>query len=355
MPFRNIDAVGPAGSINSNAIDMARWVQMNLNDGTLDGKTILSKPQMEEIHSPQIVVRGGIFSELLSFPEAPYTMYGMGWFIQPYRGHRLIHHGGNIDGFSAMVAFMPDDNVGLVILTNLDGTLIVDSLMFEVFDRLLGLDPIDWNSRYRLKWVGIQQVVENSNAKEDEVYRKQGTQLSHPLQDFAGEFVNAAYGTLRIELTGNSLNASLHGLESPLEHFHYDIFRGTSDQMEGMKLTFLTNLRGDIDRVSLPLEPSVAEIVFTRVPPESMRDPKFLQQFTGNYELLGLNISVELKNDHLTITVPGQPTYTLVPYMGTEFNLKDVKGYSVKFTVTNGKVTEAVFIQPNGVFPARKK
>jgi len=355
MPFRNIDAVGPAGSINSNITDMAKWVQFNLNGGKVDGKAVISKAALDEIQGPQIVIRGGIFAELLSFPEMPYLMYGMGWFIQPYRGHRMIHHGGNIDGFSAMVSFMPDAKMGLVILTNLDGNIMVDSLMLEVYDRMLGLEPIDWNARYKLKWAQIKEAMKLSNKKEEDVLRKSGTKTSHPLQDFAGDFEESAYGRLTVEVSGTALKASLHGLASPLEHFHYDIYRATEDPLKGTKLTFLTNLRGDIDRVSVPLEAGVPDIVFKRVPPASMRDPKFLQQFVGEYELMGLTVTVQLHDDYLTLTVPGQPTYTLEPYLGSEFNLKDLEGYSVKFNMVKDRVTEAVFIQPNGVFTATRK
>ena len=355
IPFRNIDAMGPAGSINSNITDMARWVRLNMEGGALEGKTVISKAALDEIHSPQMVIRGGLLSQLLAFPEMPYMMYGMGWMIQPYRGHRLLHHGGNIDGFSAMVSFMPDDKLGVVILSNLDGNLMTDSLMFEVYDRLLGLDPIDWNGRYRLKLAELKLAARQGEQKEDSALRKSGTKPSHAMADYAGDFEHPAYGRLTVAPDGAALKASLHGLSSPLQHFHYDIFKGTQEQMKGLKLEFLTNLRGDLDRISMVLEEGVDPIVFKRVPPAAMRDPKFLQAFAGDYELMGTTIVVDLKGSELHVTVPGQPTYTLVPYMGTEFDLKELKDYSVRFTMEKDKVTEAVFIQPNGVFAAKRK
>ncbi|HEY4490642.1 MAG TPA: serine hydrolase, partial [Acidobacteriota bacterium] len=355
MPFRNIDAVGPAGSINSNVTDMAKWVSMNLNEGKAGETTVVSKAQLEEIHAPAIVIRGGLFSELFTYPEAPYMMYGMGWFIQPYRGYRLLHHGGNIDGFSAMVAFLPDEKIGFVILSNLDGNLMVDSLMFEIVDRLLGLDPLDWNSRYKLKWTQIKQALQQSEKKE-EVLKKTGTKPSHPMADFAGAYESGGYGRMEIALQGPGLKVTYGTLSSSLEHWHYDIFRATEDPLKGSKISFLTNLRGDIDRLSVALEAGIEETVFRYKPPASMNDPNFLRQFPGEYELLGLTISVALRADNrLTLTVPGQPEYELEPYRGTEFNLKDQPGFSVKFTMQQGKVTEAIFIQPNGVFTAKRK
>ena len=355
IPFRNIDAIGPAGSINSNLRDMSRWVLMNLGEGSYEGKTVISKTQLDEIHSPHVVIRGGIFAQLMTFPETPYTMYGMGWFVQPYRGRRLLHHGGNIDGFSAMVSFLPDDQYGLVILTNLDGNLIVNSLMFEIYDRLLGLDPIDWNSRYKLIYQQFIAAAQQSETKEAEILKKTGTKPTHPLSDYAGTYENEAYGRFQISLNGQKLSATYGELSTPLEHWHYDIFNATEDPMKGLKVTFLTNVRGDIDRLSIPLETSVPEIVFSMKAPESMKEASFLQQFVGEYDLMGLTVTVDLIEDQLTLTVPGQPTYVLDPYRGTEFNLKDVPGFSVRFVVEKGQTREVIFIQPGAVITAKKK
>jgi len=335
---------------------MAKWVLLNLNSGMVDGKEVVAKAHLSEIHSPHIVIRGGIFSQLLSFPETPYTMYGLGWFIQPYRGYRLLHHGGNIDGFSAMVSFMPDEKHGLVILTNLDGNLMVDSLMFEIYDRLLGMEPVDWNNRFKLKWEQIKSAIDQSSTKEAEILKKTGTKPGHPLADYAGRYESDGYGKLEIGVQGQQLQFSYGDLSSSLQHWHYDVFEATQDPLKGFKLTFLSNLRGDIDRVSGSFESSVPEIVFTMKAPESMSDPSFLKQFEGGYELMGLDVTVALRNDNvLMITVPGQPSYELDPYRGTEFNLKDFSGYSVRFMKEKEKVTEAIFIQPGAVLSAKKK
>jgi hypothetical protein len=329
---------------------------MNLNEGSYEGKTVISRSQLEEIHSPRVVIRGGIFAQLLTFPETPYTMYGMGWFIQPYRGHRLLHHGGNIDGFSAMVSFLPDHESGLVILTNLDGNLMVDSLMFEIYDRLLGLERVDWNSRYKLRYEQFKSAAQESESKEAAILKKNGTKPTHALSDYAGTYESEGYGQLQIIVDGQKLKATYGELSSPLEHWHYDIFNAIEDPMKGIKLTFLTNVRGDIDRVSIPMETGIPEILFTMKAPESMSQPSFLRQFTGEYDLMGLTVTVELREDReLTVTVPGQPMYVLEPYRGTEFNLKDVPGFSVRFVVENGKAKEAIFIQPGAVITAKKK
>jgi CubicO group peptidase (beta-lactamase class C family) len=355
MPFRNIDAVGPAGSINSSAADMAKWVAFQTSHGEAGGEKIVQPQTLAELHSPQMVVRQGLFAQLLQQPEMPYIMYGLGWFIQPYRGHEMIHHGGNIDGFSAFVAFLPKDNIGIVVLTNANGTLLPEVLAFSVFDRFIGLEKIDWHERFQAAWAQFEQGQEAAKEAVD-ITRESGTRPSHPLEDYAGRYAHPAYGSVDIERDGKTFKGTHHGEAFELEHWHYDVFRVSSGQAEGMKLAFLTNLNGDIDRVSVAMEPSVAPIEFAKQPPEEMSDPDFLARFEGEYELMGLTAVVALKgSDRLTLTVPGQPIYDLVPYMGTEFKIASHEGYSARFVVEKDRVTRVVFIQPNGVFPAEKK
>src|SRR4030043_1850626 len=106
-PFRNLDAIGPAGSINSNVLDMANWILMNLNKGKFNDRQVVSEAALAEIHTPQMVMPRPI-----QYDEILYPSYGMGWMIVPYRGPLLLQHGGGIDGFIAMVAFLPKDNRG---------------------------------------------------------------------------------------------------------------------------------------------------------------------------------------------------------------------------------------------------
>jgi hypothetical protein len=100
----------------------------------------------------------------------------------------------------------------------------------------------------------------------------------------------------------------------------------------------------------------VDPIRFERLPPAELSDPQFLQTLVGEYELGGAVCEVRLRGETaLTVTVPGQPTYVLDPYRGTEFNLRGVSGYSVRFEVEGGEATGLAFVQPNGVFEAVRK
>src|SRR5262249_23301664 len=140
IPFQNIDTIGPAGSINSNVDDMAKYVLMHMSKG----KGVISEKNETQMTAPQMSI-AGIGQDKELGPQS----YGMGFFLTTYRGHYLVHHGGNIDGFSALVTFMPQDNIGMVILSNQNGSSVPTLVSYNVYDRLLGLDQIDWSKRMK--------------------------------------------------------------------------------------------------------------------------------------------------------------------------------------------------------------
>ena len=354
LPYRPIEGVAPAGSINSSVAEMANWVLLHLNDGVFDGKRLVSATTMQTMHSPQVVVpTDSLLHRLSVHPEMPHLMYGMGWFIQNYRGHELIHHGGNIDGFSALVSFMPEIDGAVVVLTNMNGTMLNQSIMLGTYDRLLGLEPIDWNARLQLIYARLEAAQEQQAEAVEE--RQEGTQPSHALEAFAADYGNLGYGALTVGFEDGGLTFRYNAFDGSLEHWHYDVFRVEDGDAKGTMLTFNTNSRGDVEELSIPFEASVGPIRFERMPPARLSDPDFLQTLVGDYDLTGAVCDVRLRGaTTLTVTVPGQPTYVLEPYRRTEFSLQGVTGYSVRFSVEGETVTGLAFVQPNGVFEAKR-
>jgi len=352
IPFRNIEAIGPAGSINSNVLDMANWVLMNLNKGKFKDKQIISEGSLAEVHSPQIVVPGPI-----QYDEILYPSYGMGWAIVPYRGHLLYEHGGGIDGFIATVAFLPRDNMGAVILSNSGSTPLPSIVLFNAIDKMLGLTPIDWSKRSRENMDKAKAEAEKAK-KEPDKDRKPDTKPTHPIQDYAGEYDNPGYGSISIVKDGENLLLKFNAFEFRLDHYHYDTFEfynEFTDQKQ--KLSFHTDPKGNIVSLSIALEPTVADIVFTRAPDKAMLEKSFLENFVGRYEYQGVVATFTLKDEKtLTATIPGQQEFELVPYKGTEFNLKGLAGFSVEFKLDEtGQSVEAIFKQPGATTSFKKK
>lgn len=352
VPFRNIDQIGPAGSINSNAEDMARYVLLHLQKGKHEGKQILSEAQAAAMQTPQMVVPGA-----LPYKEVGHSQYGMGLGVGVYRGHKVVSHGGGIDGFTALLTFLPQDGIGMIILTNCGGSALPTVVARNIFDRLLGLDPIPWAERFK-EQVKKQKASEEEAKKKGYTPRREGTQPSHDLQEYAGEYEHPGYGIARVDREGEALKLTYYTLSAPLKHYHYDIFEVPDDPalaFDGLKVSFFTNVKGEIGSLSAPLEPNVKDIVFTRRGEKKERAE--LEPLVGEYALGATTVKVELqKDDKLTLTLPGQPTYELAPTKGLGFDIKGLNGYSVEFKKDDAdRIVEMVFFQPNGTFVAKKK
>jgi len=329
IPFRNIDSIGPAGSINSNAEDMAKYVTMHMQHG----KGIISLKNSTEMQSPQMSISGPRGGER----ELGAESYGMGFMVSSYRGHYLVHHGGNIDGFSALVSFMPQDNIGMIILTNQNHSQVPSTVSHNIYDRVLGLDQIDWTARGRGQGRGGNS---DDAKKKGYTTQVQGTHPSHGLADYAGEYENPAYGFAKVTFENGALAFSFHGDAGSLNHYHYDVFEIAEQELapvslaplSGEKISFHTNVQGDIDSLSVPFEPTVKDIVFTRRGDRSMQERTFLQPLTGEYKRGSAITTVAMKGDHqITLMLPGQPAAELEPVRGTRFNIKGQNGSTVEF------------------------
>lgn len=345
-------AVAPAGAIVSSVTEMSNWISLHLNNGKYGDTRIVSQGQIDELHAPQMVM-----PTVFKFAELPMSSYALGWEVGPYRGHMRLQHGGNIDGFSALATLLPEEKIGIVVLTNLSGNPVPSIVTLNALDRLLGMEEVAWNDRYASFYKEIEAAAEKGKEKTSSD-RVPDTHPSHALADYVGEYEHPGYGTMTVDLEHEELQVTFHSMVFSLKHYHYDIFECNAERFDVvMKLSFATNVKGDIESLSAPLESEVKDIVFKRVPRKEMLEKSFLEQFTGEYEVMGLTIVVALKNEQtLSVTVPQQPVYELEPYKGTAFRFKGLTGYSIEFKHNaDGIVTEAEFEQPFGVVTAKKK
>jgi CubicO group peptidase (beta-lactamase class C family) len=356
VPFHNIDQIAPAGAINSSIADMTQYLLLHMLKGRVGEKRILSENNALQMQTPQMVVQAAP-----QYKELANSCYGMGFMISAYRGHKLVQHGGAIDGFTANFAFLPQDGIGVVVLANLDADKdpVPTIVAYNVFDRLLGLDQVPWNQRF-LEQEKKSKESEEEAKKKGYTASKPGTHPSHELKDYAGEYQSPGYGTVAIALAGEDLTMTLNKLSSPLRHFHYDLFKvpeNPLDPLEKMKVVFFTDVKGDVSSLSIPLEPNVKEIVFTRIPERQMFERSFLEPLTGQYELPGTVLTIALKGDKTLVAVlPGQPERELIPVRGTTFDLQGLSDSSIEFKRdASGRVIEAVIYQPGTTFVVKKK
>lgn len=354
IPFYVQGAVGPAGEINTTAEDISHYLLFQLNKGKYGDKQILSEGNAVQMQSPQMVIQG-----TPQFAEFGESSYGMGFGVTHYRGHKLVTHGGAIDGFRSELAFLPNEKIGVVVFVNLDGTAMPNVVVYNVLDRLLRLDPVPWNQRF-LDIDKKREQAEEEAKKRGFTTPKPATHPSHDLKEYVGEYENPGYGRVTIEAQGDGFQMKLNRLSAPLKHFHYDVFAVPEDPLnplEKERIVFHTDVKGDIGSLSMTLEPNVPDIVFQRVAEARMRERSFLEAFAGQYELPGNVLNIALRGEHtLVANTPGQPARELIPRNGTLFDVQGLSGVSIEFkTDASGKVTEAVFYQGGSALVIKKK
>jgi CubicO group peptidase (beta-lactamase class C family) len=270
VPFRNVDNVGPGGSINSSVAEMLNYIQMHINLGQWKGHRILSERNARRMQSPQSVV-----SENMDDPEKGPETYGLATWVSSYRGHKWVQHGGGIDGFISQMAWLPNDSIGVMVLTNMSGenNPVPNMVVLRVFDDLLGLEPIDHNARAR-------KAAERGRARADSVRKKleadrvAGTSPSHPLTDYAGRYHHDGYGTFEVAVgAGGGLVITVDGFALPVEHWHYDVFHLDPRKVRGAPFSGLIQFGmgtdGKVQRMAVPLETSLGPTVFEREKPKS--------------------------------------------------------------------------------------
>ena len=270
VPFRNIDEVGPAGSINSNAVEMLAYIQAHIEGGAYNGTRLISEESSDQMQTPQFAMPGE--SE---HPEVGPGSYGLGLRVGTYRGRKMVQHGGGIDGFISSMSWLPREKMGVMVLTNRSGGLNPVPIMvaYNVYDRLLGLPEIDWNAR-NLEEREEQEARAAETAAEMLAKRVEGTSPGHPLDAYAGRYHHPAYGNMDVAVGGDGLTISYdNDFVLELEHFHYEVFRITSlpnmVRVTGL-VTFTTDSDGAVSQVAIPFEPNGADIVFERVAAGSM-------------------------------------------------------------------------------------
>ncbi len=266
IPWRNIDNAGPAGSINSNVVDMAQWVRLQLGRGMYGTQRLISARLVDEMHQAHTVIRTDSAARA-SNPDTHLQAYGLGWFLQDYRGKVLVHHGGNVDGFTALVAMMPEEKFGVVLLTNMNGTGLPNALMLKLFDLQLKAPAKDWSGE---GYKRLEQARARAQAAQGRAEaRVANTTPTLPLASYTGTYTDSLYGDVVITEANGKLQLTFGPTwRAELEHYHYDAFRARFDTpvLPPVPVTFRINGAGKVDEVQLDMA-GVAEFRRKPAPP----------------------------------------------------------------------------------------
>jgi CubicO group peptidase (beta-lactamase class C family) len=317
LPPRDLTVIAPAGAINSSAREMAEWVRLMLGGGVYGGKRLVSEAGFAELVKPQMKFAGNVD-------------YGLGWFLRDWNGHKVVEHPGNIDGFNAQVALMPDQHVGLVLLTNVSASTLGQFAMNAVWSNLVGapdataaaavgpaVDPQAVAGVYAFPEAGFDVTVDVADGK---LALTVPNQPAYPLEVVGG---------------------ARYKLGAPAPPGFFVTFRPAKDNPSAVEL-YLEQPQGNfvLQRKHAAAAPAA--------------DPGAAAEAVGSYKTADGAAAVEVAdlNGKVSLMVPGQPPYPLVQKARDVYTLG---GLPADYEVTlrrgaDGKVAGFAIKQPNGTF-----
>lgn len=326
LPFIDFPAVAPAGSINSSARDMAQWVRLMLGGGVFAGKRLVSEAGMAELVKPHIAI-------------APKINYGLGWFLREWKGKRVVEHGGNIAGFNALVALMPEERLGFALLTNVTSSPIGQAAMETIWSNLAGAAPAATPASAS---GDAQRVIGKYLFAKANLTIEITTVEGHLTAIVPGQpaYTLKDTGGGRYQLTKDSM---------PLPGYFIS-FRPIKTNEAEFEM-FLEQPQGNISlsRVK-PADPQAAGDA-----PNSAAAAETLRALVGRYAPKQGNANIEVveRDGRYLLIVPGQPTYPLFSRGADVFGAVGMPdSYSIRVDRdAAGKITGITLRQPQGDFP----
>lgn len=224
-PFGS-DNTNPAGGINSNAQDMARWMIVQMDSGRISGtERLFSSRTARELWAPVTPIPIGMAAPELAPLQANFLGYALGFNVRDYRGYKLVSHTGGLPGYLSQVMMIPALKVGVCVLTNQESGAAFNAISLHVLDRFLGAQH-DWLGAFRTLVARSDSIMKHREAS---IVSSRNTKSrpSLPVEQYAGIYRDAWYGDIAIEQQGRKLIirfTKTPSLVGDLEHWQYDTF-----------------------------------------------------------------------------------------------------------------------------------
>ena len=222
----NVDSAAAAAGLNASVKDLSNWMRLQLGRGTFDGKQIFSKERSAEMWAQNTILGINPFPAK-DAPTQMFSGYGLGWFLNDYRGHKVVSHGGGLDGMISETALMPDLNLGLVVLTNSESS-VNTTMMNKILDVFLDVTPKrDWSGERLERTKQFKARVAEGEKKIDDA-RIPNTKPTLALTNYAGTYSSEMYGDVSVTEENGKLVLRLvpaPNFVADLEHWNYDTFQ----------------------------------------------------------------------------------------------------------------------------------
>ncbi|MFT3826037.1 MAG: serine hydrolase [Chitinophagaceae bacterium] len=250
IPYGNLDNLAPAGSISSSINDMSHWVLMQLNNGKYDNKQVVASAAIAQTRLPHSILGNGGHR----YNRSHFSLYGLGWFLQEYAGRKIVAHTGGVNGFVTSVALVPEEKLGIIVLTNTDANNFYEALRNEIMDAYLALPYRNYSQTTLADYkAGLKEEADWLKKEKDTVALKNAAAL--PLTAYTGEYKDAVYGKMNIKQENGKLIIRFEhhpGRYGTLEPLGGNRFLCTySEALYGIKILPFTVENGKVKSVTV--------------------------------------------------------------------------------------------------------
>jgi CubicO group peptidase (beta-lactamase class C family) len=205
VPYDTWDNLAPAASIVSNVNDLSHWLMMQLNNGKYNNQQII--PTAAILKTRDIAI--AVSSRKSSIYPINFRGYGLGVFAADYNGKQMYWHTGGASGMVSNVCFVPEEKLGIAILTNNDNQNFFEALRYQILDAYLGVPYVNRSKQQLSNFLQAeQQTITQINALKQRIKNNQPSLI---LENYVGTYTNELYGKLIIEQKENHLTINFKG------------------------------------------------------------------------------------------------------------------------------------------------
>jgi CubicO group peptidase (beta-lactamase class C family) len=260
-PTQDRTWAGAAG-LKSNVQDMLKWLSAHL-----EGKRPWKDATAREMWQVQTALPVGAPPEpLKDLMKTNFAGYGLGWAVSDYRGRKIVSHGGGLTGMVTNTFMVPEERLGIVILTNQEESGAMPAVIYHILDHYVGLTGSDWIRAYlELREGRMNRALEAEKKMEAE--RAKDTRTSLSLKLYAREYLDEWYGKIAIHEEGGKLVMRFRrtpGMVADLEHWQHETFRAVfrDKTIPDAFVTFALNSKGQIETARMEATSSLADFSF---------------------------------------------------------------------------------------------
>jgi hypothetical protein len=226
IPYLDVDAAGAAAGLNSSVSDMTRWLRLQLANGQFEGQQVVPAEVIAETRRPRTLINlPPDIGEL--YPTLHFIAYGLGWGLSDHHGRLMVTHGGGLPGMFSRTVLVPEEGLGIVVLTNSESAA-PRVVAMHIVDAFFGVDGPDWNQAY-LDRQAEHEAEEEAEDEESET-PEAPTEAAPPLPaaQYAGRYHNAVLGPAVVEQREGELSLTVPehgGLACELERHDNELYR----------------------------------------------------------------------------------------------------------------------------------